>query len=572
MAVKRAWVGRPQFFDSNGDPLNGGKIFWYAAGSSTKQDSFNSSSGSVANSNPMVLDAAGRPQSEVWLTAGVSYKLVLTTSSDGDPPTSPIWTEDNITGINDTALTFDEWNAGPAPTFVSSTSFTVAGDQTSTLTVGRRVKIVDSGGTKYGTIKTSVFTTLTTVTLDSQDSDALATPTSSLSYGLFNPANSSHPIYSDALAQSGDASDRSKRVRHDAGNVAAATTRVITWPDGDVTFFNRAGFPLIGEDSWLYNASLAVSVAANALTVALKTKAGADPSATDPVYIGFRNATLTTGDYTVLKIVAAASLVVSSGSTLGTVSTQAHRIYIVGVNDGGTLRLGVWNPWHNTNKVLLGIDDSRLYSSTAEGGAGAADSAQVLYTGAAVTSKPVCILGYFESTQTTAGTWAAEDSKVQVMEPGIKKTGDIVQTKHTFTGAVATGTTVMPLDDTIPQNTEGDEYMTLAVTPTSLINLLKLDVQASLTSTVDSSTVSFALFQDSTAGALAAVAQRIAGSGGIFPQTIMHTMLAGTESATTFKMRAGPSVAATVTFNGTAGGRIFGGVMQSYMRIQEIFV
>lgn len=239
MAVKRLFNDRPQFFDGNGNPLSGGKLFFYAAGSSTKQSTFTTSAGLVANSNPVVLDSTGRPPAEIWLTVGQSYKVVLASSTDSDPPTAPLWSEDNVTGLNDATLVIDEWISGPAPTYVSATSFTVAGDQTSILTVGRRVKITDAGGTKYGTIKTSVFGTLTTVTLDSQDSDALASPTTALSYGILNPANTSHPVLSDALALVGGSSDRSKRIRIETDGNTTGTTRVGTWLDYDFRFMSQ---------------------------------------------------------------------------------------------------------------------------------------------------------------------------------------------------------------------------------------------------------------------------------------------------------------------------------------------
>lgn len=573
MSVKRWQPAREQFFDSNGAPLSGGKLFFYIAGSSAKQNTYSTSAGLVANSNPMILDSAGRPSTEIWLTVGQLYKVVLATSTDSDPPTSPIWTEDNIGGINDSTVTLDEWVSGPTPTYISSTSFSVAGDQTSIFTVGRRVKITDSGGTKYGTIKTSAFTTLTTITLDSQDSDALATPTSAVSYGLLNPANTSHPVYSDAIALVGDPSDRSKRVRIDVGLVTAGNTRVWNAPDADLNFFPRTGWVQIAEDAWLYNATLAASVAANALTIGLKTKAGADPSATDPVFVAFRNATLATGDYTVIKITAATSIVVSSGSTLGTVSGQASRIYVTAHNDAGTFRLGVYNPWNNTTKSLQGLDDGTLYSSTAEGGAGAADSAQVIYTGTAVASKAARILGYVESTQATAGTWATTPSKVQLMGPGVHKTGQLVQTKYSLTGAVATGTTVLPMDDTIPQNTEGDEYMTLAITPTSVLNLIMIESLWNGAHSTTATSIAAALFRDAVADALAAAfAGKDANADRHCQVALFFAELAPSAAAITYKLRAGNGTAGTTTFNGAAAGRLFGGVMASYMKAKEVFV
>lgn len=193
MAVKRLFNIREQFFDTQGNVLNGGKLFFYAAGSSTKQTTFNSSLGTVANSNPMILDAFGRLQAEVWLTTGLLYKEILTTSTDTDPPVSPIWSEDNISGINDATITINEWVAGPTPTFASATSFTLVGDQTTLFSVGRRLKLTVSAGTVYATIVNSSFAGLTTVTV-AVDSGAVDSGLSAVSYGLLAADNPSLPL------------------------------------------------------------------------------------------------------------------------------------------------------------------------------------------------------------------------------------------------------------------------------------------------------------------------------------------------------------------------------------------
>lgn len=87
-----------QFFDNNGDPLTGGKLYTYEAGTSTPAVTYNSSSGLTPNANPIVLDAAGRVSEEVWLTDGVNYKFVLATSDD-----VVIWTKDNISSQSNSA-------------------------------------------------------------------------------------------------------------------------------------------------------------------------------------------------------------------------------------------------------------------------------------------------------------------------------------------------------------------------------------------------------------------------------------------------------------------------------------
>lgn len=98
MAVFLSPVGGAgaQFFDNNGNPLSGGKLFTYAAGTTTPATAYTSSAGNVAHTNPIVMDAAGRvPGGEIWLTANAAYKFVLRTSTD-----VLLGTYDNIDGIN----------------------------------------------------------------------------------------------------------------------------------------------------------------------------------------------------------------------------------------------------------------------------------------------------------------------------------------------------------------------------------------------------------------------------------------------------------------------------------------
>jgi hypothetical protein len=152
----------------------------------------------------------------------------------------------------------------------------------------------------------------------------------------------------------------------------------------------------------------------------------------------------------------------------------------------------------------------------------------------------------------------------------LERAGNILQVVDFQTGAVATGTTIIPWDDTIPQNTEGTEFMTLAITPTSSSNKLLIQIKAFFTYSVSNIWLSGALFQDATAGALAATTFYQAQATASAPIAINYYMTAGTTSSTTFKLRAGSDQAGTVTFNGAATARRFGGVMASYITIMEI--
>lgn len=85
-----------QFFDSNGNPLVGGKLYVYTAGTTTPATTWTTSSGAVANTNPIVLDSAGRTPNQIWLNSGVTYKFVLKTADE-----TLIGTYDDIPAIDD---------------------------------------------------------------------------------------------------------------------------------------------------------------------------------------------------------------------------------------------------------------------------------------------------------------------------------------------------------------------------------------------------------------------------------------------------------------------------------------
>jgi hypothetical protein len=104
MAVNLSPVGgvASQFFDNNGNPLSGGKIFTYAAGTTTNLATYTSASGGTAHPNPIILDSAGRvPGGEIWLTDGLAYKFVIKNSND-----VLIGTYDNVIGINSNFVNF----------------------------------------------------------------------------------------------------------------------------------------------------------------------------------------------------------------------------------------------------------------------------------------------------------------------------------------------------------------------------------------------------------------------------------------------------------------------------------
>jgi len=177
----------------------------------------------------------------------------------------------------------------------------------------------------------------------------------------------------------------------------------------------------------------------------------------------------------------------------------------------------------------------------------------------------------------TSGETDADSPVDQTLWTKVKDNFDFLKTKsegqtvNTQDGEVNTGTTQMPSDDSIPQNTEGDEYMTLSITPNSATSKLKIEVVGYLQESIGGNTkLTLALFQDSIANALACVFSFNGTTNSEPPITFTHFMTSGTTSATTFKVRAGANNAGTTTFNGSSGARKYGGVLASSVTITEI--
>lgn len=147
----------------------------------------------------------------------------------------------------------------------------------------------------------------------------------------------------------------------------------------------------------------------------------------------------------------------------------------------------------------------------------------------------------------------------------------VVQRVYTSVATMSSSATIqIPLDDTIPQKTEGLEAITLAITPTSATNRLRIRAIVNGASSGSNQTHIAALFQDSTANALQVAAGFEAIGNNVISIPLQYEMVSGTTSATTFKIRMGSDSSSTYTLNGASAARLFGGVMAHTMVIEEI--
>lgn len=168
---------------------------------------------------------------------------------------------------------------------------------------------------------------------------------------------------------------------------------------------------------------ISASVAASALTISASA-----------LSLDFRSTTLGSG--TVTRVSGTPSnLVISSGSTLGTTSAVQSDIAVLAINNAGTIELAAVN-------ISGGVDlsETGLISTTAEGGAGAADSATVIYSTTARTNVAYRVIGVIRSTQATAGTWATAPSLIQGI--GGLAFGSIANIKIGTPVATTSGTSV----------------------------------------------------------------------------------------------------------------------------------
>ena len=111
-----------QFFTDDNSVLSGGKIYTYAAGTTTPQNTYTSVLGTTANSNPIILDSGGRLPEDMWLSEGIKYRFVLTDSNDVQ-----IGEYDDIAGVNDISTETVAWSTiTGTPTTVSGYGITNA--------------------------------------------------------------------------------------------------------------------------------------------------------------------------------------------------------------------------------------------------------------------------------------------------------------------------------------------------------------------------------------------------------------------------------------------------------------
>lgn len=357
---------------TGGLPLSGGKLYTYIAGTTTPQATYTTSAGTTAQDNPIILNGRGEVANPVWLIQGSTYKIVLKDADD-----STIRTIDNVQGVSDGSDSDPDFDALlVTPAYLSATQFRIASaDYTATFTPGRRVRAQVTAGTIYGTVTSSTYSTDTDVTV-AWDGTQMDSGLSAVWYSILSNYQ----------------------------NVLTAA----------------------GLENLVSNGSLTSSVSANALTVRLKTVSGNDPSANEPVLIAFFG----NGATAVRRVTAAKSVVLSAGSTLGAANSQYCRIHVLALENGTDVELALYHAGNiptSGKNLPRPFDERQLLTTTAEGGAGAADTLQTAYSTTARSAVRYRWIGYIElQTGSTAGNWSNTPTDSVIWTPSVPRVGDIV--------------------------------------------------------------------------------------------------------------------------------------------------
>jgi hypothetical protein len=325
----------------------------------------------------------------------------------------------------------------------------------------------------------------------------------------------------------------------------------------------------------MINGTIVASVAANALTLSIKTLAGNVPSATDPVWFACRDATAGNGDYSVIAMTAALSLTVPATATLGFANASPGRIWLAAVNNGGTVSLAAINCFGAASGAIFPLAGWGIANVTAM--STSANAAQTFYGPATLSPVPYSVLGYASyetgSTLATAGIWSAKPTRLELLRPGVPLPGAVVQSFYGLNTAASTGANSYTPSATVPTAAGGNLVVSQAITPTSSANLLRVRGEALLgTSGGASASLTAFLTQDSGASALATSGTTTSFATSAPTKVgLLYQMPAATLIATTFKLWGTAGGGATVNINTAGGGSaFFGGTANSFLLVEEI--
>jgi len=497
--------------------------------------SYEESSLTTANANPVILDSAGKPDTggEIWVNGDCDIRIKTSGGTEidtiqGANPTDTATAEGNFNQVLNPS--FESWDQTDPDSWTATRIGTVAVDTTINSDGTQCAKFV-SAGSGGGSLETSGF-------IGCSEQISLL--------GLFK-------LYSSVV---------------DVRNLVE-----FIWYDEDFTQLST---------TTIYDES-----AANPLSFELKTKLATPPSTARYYKIkatGCHSSDSTPGS-TWMDGFAVHSLVFTDIYSDQTIAGNKTLSGLTNFSGRASMSLGTGVALATT--ITLPTDGNMFHLTAGTGPIGdithitgdgpyymIVDVAATITHGAGVIECPAAvdldlvaddIVEFIQD----GTTWLISNVTKASGKSVAFNAGDEVQSVITSDPNLATGTTAIPWDNTTPQNTEGDQYITVAITPTKSTNKLIIEGLVWVSPSID--VIGGAvLFQDSTANCLKAFPNYTGGTT-VAPAVIYHEMTAGTISSTTFKIRAGHT-SGTTTFNGRTSAGYWNLAIGSHLRVREIEV
>ena len=314
----------------------------------------------------------------------------------------------------------------------------------------------------------------------------------------------------------------------------------------------------------LHNGKVVASVSGNALTVAIKTLAGTNPSSTDPVFVSFLKSD---GSYVVRSITSAVSIVVPSGATLGTTSATEFIIWVVMVDNilAGVPDIGVINC--KGTPILPEITVvTPSYIGTGS------DNAETVYVpngGAALgNAVPVAIMSWPEGLA-TAGVWGLAPEVIRQFGPGSKRPGEVIR-KVSSLFAVQSGTAVIQNSSDVPGSSDGDVVTgsPFAISGVLEGNYYEVSITIPVSHSVAGAYVVAALHKGSAA--VVVNSAYIPNTATMVDLTLKYRCSLDSLGGTPNTIRIGGSTAGTWYIGRAGSGTRFGGLATGMVTIEEI--
>lgn len=344
-----------------------------------------------------------------------------------------------------------------------------------------------------------------------------------------------------------------------------SVTGTLTLEPGATLILSAAAALSVGAGEAISNGYLNARVDAGThiLTLELLATGGGNATATNPITAVFRNSSISVGSLVGLAVTAALNQAIASGSTLGCAASETVRVHCGLMANG---KMFYWTATVGSLTSIVKPDINGFVTTVAEAGNG--DLAQTFYSDAVYTNQPWRYLGYVEVVSgATPGVWASV-SKIVNWQTGVPMPGDVVGYSYTAYTGVASGGTVMPGDDTIPQITEGDQFMTVSHTQKSALNVLEAYALAYL-SPATAAGINLGMYKNGAVDAVVAGTTNPLLGTGLGIGLLKNVSKAAATIPAVYTFRAGNGSGYVDTFNGASTSRLFGGAINSYFEVTE---